>query len=90
MSDEFKERLKIVENAIFGDRENLEEMPGVISDIRCMRIELGEVSSNMKKVVGLVFMMFLTALGGLVFKGVASDAPSASQIGQSASNQAKP
>lgn len=64
-------------DAVFGSRDNPTEQPGLIAEHRSMRMvqeRTNEILTELKNAVlwinGLIVLGFITALAGLVFKGI--------------------
>lgn len=69
MSDELRKDVERLEAAVFGDRDNMTEKPGIISELRQMNATMTEVSGSMKRINWIVLTAFITALVALVVKG---------------------
>lgn len=69
MSDELKKDVERLNDAVFGDRDNMTEKPGIISELRQMNATMTEVSGSMKRINWIVLTAFITALVAVVIKG---------------------
>ena len=72
MSDELRKDVERLNDAVFGDRDNMQEKPGIISELRQMNATMTEVSGSMKRINWIVLTAFITALVALVVKGAGS------------------
>lgn len=77
MSEELKDRVNIHHKVLFGDPENMKEMPGVIAEQARMSFEQGrtneiltEVRDSLSKINWLLISAFVLAIIGLVFKNL--------------------
>ena len=90
MSDERKaltDRMQTVENAIFGDRENLNGFPGLIAEVfrqGAAQVEtnkiLGEVRSDIRRVNWMIIGGFIAALISIVHNGFTATKSVAAQV----------
>jgi hypothetical protein len=69
MSEELRKDVERLNDAVFGDRDNMRENPGIISELRQMNATMTEVSGSMKRINWIVLTAFITALVALVIKG---------------------
>ena len=67
-SDEIRTRVDNLDRAVFGDRQNPKETPGVISELAQMNLTLIDVRDSMRRINWLLITAFITALCILVFK----------------------
>lgn len=68
MSDELKERVDNLDKAVFGDRHNPKETPGVIAELTQMNLTLIDVRDAMRRINWILVTAFVTSLCVLVFK----------------------
>lgn len=69
MSEELRKDVERLNDAVFGDRDNMTEKPGIIAELRQMNATMTEVSGSMKRINWIVLTAFITALVALVVKG---------------------
>lgn len=75
MDDDTESRIRRLNHAIWGDPDRPRDNPGLVMDVSIIKIQqaemkktLDEVNDNIKRAMWLVFAMFLTALGGLIWR----------------------
>lgn len=69
-SDEVRDDVRRLKNAVFGNPDSPKETPGVIAELAQMTLVLGEMRDAMRRINMTLIIGFLTALMALVFKGV--------------------
>lgn len=67
-SDEIKDDVRRLKNAVFGNPENPKETPGVISELAQMNLTLIDVRDAMRRVNWILITAFVTALCVIVFR----------------------
>ena len=71
MSEELRKDVERLNDAVFGDRDNMSEKPGIISELRQMNVIMTEVSGSMRRINWILLTAFITALFAVVMKGAA-------------------
>jgi len=72
MSDELQKDVDRLNDAVFGNRDNMKDEPGIIAELRQMNATMMEVSGSMKRINWIVLTGFITALVAIVVKGAAA------------------
>ena len=67
-SDELRGRVDNLDRAVFGDRQNPKETPGVISELAQMNAILLDMRDSMRRINWTLITAFITALCLIVFK----------------------
>ena len=77
MSANLEETVNRLDKAVFGDRDNIKETPGIISDQARMSLEqartneiLMELRDSLLRINWMIVAGFVTALGSIVYKGL--------------------
>lgn len=71
MNDELKDlkaQVQTHDKALFGDRENPEERPGIISELRAMNVTLVELRDAMRLILGTVVVGVISAVLVWIFR----------------------
>ena len=68
MPDELRKDVDLLNKAVFGDRENPKESPGIRAELSRMNEILTELSTSVKWIVRLILGGFVTALISIVLK----------------------
>lgn len=68
MSDEIKDDVRRLKNAVFGNPDSPKETPGIISELAQMTVVLTEMRDSLRKISWVLITAFLTGLVTLVFK----------------------
>lgn len=69
-SEELKGRVDNLDKAVFGDRHNPKETPGIISELSQMNVSMIEIRDAMRRINWLLITAFVTSLCVMVFKGL--------------------
>lgn len=70
MSDEIKDDVRRLKNTVFGNPDNLKEVPGIVSELAQMTTVLTEMRDSLRRINMVLVSGFLTALMAMVFKGL--------------------
>ena len=69
-NDGLTERVNNLDRAVFGDRYNPKETPGIISELAQMNTTMTELRDAVRKIGWSIITAFITALCVIVFKGI--------------------
>lgn len=70
-SDEtLRDRVDSLDRAVFGDRENIRDKPGIISELAQMNLTLIDVRDAMRRINWTIILAVLTAILVTVIKNI--------------------
>jgi hypothetical protein len=66
--DQLSKDVSVLNKAVFGDRENPKESPGILSELAQMNKTLSELSGSVRWIVRLILSTVLMAVLAVVLK----------------------